>query len=202
MSDRREDVAVAILAAGTGSRLGGDTPKPLTPLRGRPLVQYALDAALESRLHPVLLVVGHHGRQVGDAAPAGVSVIRSPRFRRGIAHSLRAALDVLDGFAQVQAVCLGLADQPLITAAVYARLAAAFDAGAAFAVATYGGGRANPVLLARSMWPDARTLAGDEGARALVATHPVVEVACDDVGDPTDVDTIEDLRAVERALEG
>jgi len=202
VSERREDVAVAILAAGAGSRLGGDAPKPLTPVNGRPLMQYALDAALGSRLHPVLLVVGDRGRQVGDAAPAGVSVIRSPRFRRGIAHSLRAALDVLEGFAQVQAVCVGLADQPLVTAGVYARLAAAFDAGAVFAVATYRGTRANPVLLARSLWPEARVLRGDEGARALVPTHPVTEVACDDVGDPTDVDTIEDLRAVERALEG
>ena len=42
------DVAIAILAAGRGSRLGGDVPKPLVELRGRPLVSWALGAATAS----------------------------------------------------------------------------------------------------------------------------------------------------------
>ena len=37
-------VAIAILAAGRGSRLGGDDAKPLVLLRDRPLVTWALDA--------------------------------------------------------------------------------------------------------------------------------------------------------------
>jgi molybdenum cofactor cytidylyltransferase len=61
--------------------------------------------------------------------------------------------------------------------------------------------RANPVLVGRSLWPDARALDGDEGARALMRTHSVVEVECDGTGDPTDVDTADDLRAMERAME-
>ncbi len=69
------------------------------------------------------------------------------------------------------------------------------------AVATYGGVRANPVLLARSLWVDARKLEGDEGARVLMRTHPVVEVACDGTGHPDDVDTVEDLQAMEHTLE-
>jgi CTP:molybdopterin cytidylyltransferase MocA len=197
----RDDVAIAILAAGTGSRLAGSTPKPLVPLAGRPLMSYALDAALAARLHPVVLVVGHHHRRVGDAAPAGVSVVRARGFRRGIGLSLRAALDVLAGWAQVGAVCVGLADQPRVGADAYRRLCRAYDDGATLAAATYHGDRGNPVLLARPLWEEARTLGGDEGARALMRSHPVVEVACDDVGDPTDVDTIDDLRAMERALE-
>ncbi len=201
MTEGRDDVAIAILAAGTGSRLGGATPKPLVELGGRPLMSYALDAALGAHLHPVLLVVGHRGGRVGDAAPAGVFVVRARGFRKGIAHSLRAALDALEGWPQVGAVCIGLADQPRVGAGAYHRLAAAYDAGAALAVATYGGSRGNPVLLARSLWPEARTLTGDEGARALMATRPVVEVACDDTGDPTDVDTIDALRVMERALD-
>ena len=98
-------------------------------------------------------------------------------------------------------MCIGLADQPRIGADAYRRLAAAYDDGATLAVATYGGVRANPVLLARSLWPAARKLDGDEGARVLMQTHPVVEVVCDGTGDPQDVDTLEDLRAIEAALD-
>ncbi len=57
------------------------------------------------------------------------------------------------------------------------------------------------MLLGRSLWPEVRTLDGDEGARALMRSHPVVEVECDGTGDPTDVDTVDDLRAMEQAME-
>ena len=72
----------------------------------------------------------------------------------------------------------------------------AHEDGATLAVATYAGVRGNPVMLARSLWPEARRLDGDEGARVLMRSHPVVEVACDGTGRPDDVDTLEDLQAV------
>ena len=97
-------------------------------------------------------------------------------------------------------MCVGLADQPRIGPDAYRRLAAAYDAGATFAVATYGGERGNPVLLGRSLWPAARRLDGDEGAKALMRTHPVLEVPCDGTGHPEDVDTLDDLRAMDSTM--
>jgi nicotine blue oxidoreductase len=45
-------------------------------------------------------------------------------------------------------------------------------------------------------------MSGDRGARAVLARHPelVTEVPCDDVADPADVDTVEDLRRLEEGL--
>lgn len=194
--------AVAVLAAGRGSRVVGadDTPKPLLELGGRPLVSWALDAATGSGLLPVVLVVGHQGTKVGREAPQGVAVVRARGWRAGIARSLRAALEALEGWAQVGAVCIGLGDQPRVGPDSYRRLAAAHDDGATLAVATYDGARANPVLVGRDLWPAARQLDGDEGARALMRTHTVVEVPCDGTGDPRDVDTLDDLRAIEDTL--
>ena len=195
--------AVAVLAAGRGSRVGteSDVPKPLLELAGRPLVAWALDAALQSGLRPAVLVVGHRARAVEQVVPQGVTVVRARGWRHGIARSLRAALGALEGWAQVGAVCIGLADQPCIGAEAYRRLAAAHEDGATLAVATYDGVRGNPVLVARSLWPEARRLDGDEGARALMRSHPVVEVPCDGTGRPDDVDTIADLHRVEHLLQ-
>ncbi|MFL6242407.1 MAG: NTP transferase domain-containing protein [Acidimicrobiia bacterium] len=195
------DVAIAVLAAGRGSRLGGDVPKPLVELRGRPLVSWALDAAISSGLRPVVLVVGHHGGAVARVAPEGVVVVRSRRWRRGIARSLRTALEALEPWARVGAVAVGLADQPLVGPDAYCRLAGAYREGASLAVATYHGQRRNPVLLGRTMWAQARELDGDEGARVLMDDESVVEVDCTDTGSAADIDTLDDLREAERLLE-
>lgn len=193
-------VAAAILAAGRGSRAGSATAKPLLELQGRPLVSWALDAALASGLAPVVLVVGRRRRAVARAAPPGVTVVHARAWRRGIAHSLRAALASLDQRREVEAVCIGLADQPGVGPDAYRRLAAAREGGAAIAVATYDGSRGNPVLLAREVWSGARELHGDVGARALMVGSAVVEVDCTGTGDPRDVDTLDDLHVLEKEL--
>ncbi len=186
-------VAIAILAAGRGSRLGGDDAKPLVLLRDRPLVTWALDAAVGSGLHPVWLVTGYEGRHVAAAAPQGVDVVHNRHWRRGIASSLRAALEAIAPYAEVSAVCVGLADQPHVGSQAYQRLAATHADGAELAVATYDGVRGNPVLLGRSLWTEANELAGDVGARQLMKRHDVVEVPCEGTGSAVDIDTPQDL---------
>jgi CTP:molybdopterin cytidylyltransferase MocA len=92
---------------------------------------------------------------------------------------------------------VALGAQPLVGAAAVERLDRAFEDGARVAVATYSGRPRNPALFARGVWPMLEEeLFGDEGARGFLRRHPglVTEVPCDDVADPTDVDTLEDLR--------
>ena len=109
-------------------------------------------------------------------------------------------MEALDPWAQVGAVCIGLADQPLVGADSYRRLADAYRGGATLAVATYGGQRRNPVLLARPVWGEARRLDDDVGARALMGGEDVVEVDCTGTGSAAYVDTLDDLKSAERSL--
>ncbi len=187
--------AVAILAAGRGSRLGGDASKPLVEWRGRPLVAWSLDAVLASGLAPVLVVVGYRADDVRAAlGEGGVEVIENPEWEEGIASSLRAALAALTPRSDVDAVCVGLADQPLVGAEAYRRVAATEGE---MVVPTYDGQPGNPVKLARSLWSEALELHGDVGARAL-ARDRAVRIDCTGTGSAADVDTLEDLERLQQ----
>jgi CTP:molybdopterin cytidylyltransferase MocA len=206
-------VAAAVLAAGRGSRLGGDASKPLLEWRGRPLVEWALDAARASRLAPVVVVVGYRGDDVramlsrtsqSSRAPVGVNsemfgggqveVVENSDWEEGIASSLRAVLAALGPRAEVDAVCVGLADQPLVGAEAYRRVA---GTDGELVVPTYDGEPGNPVKLARSLWSEALELRGDVGARAL-ARDRAVRIDCTDTGSAADVDTLEDLERLQQ----
>lgn len=191
-----------VLAAGEGSRLrasGAAVPaKPLVEWQGRTLVEAALAAARDGGCAPVVLVVGHAAAAVARRAGPEVRVVIAPDWAEGISASLRAGLAALVD-DRVDAVCVGLADQPRIGPGAYERLREVADLvpDAPVAVATYGGERGNPVLLRRSVWAEAASLTGDEGARQLMGRHTVVEVDCTDTGDAADVDTLADLQALD-----
>jgi len=187
--------AVAVLAAGRGTRLGGDASKPLLQWRGRPLVAWALDAAVASALSPVLLVVGYRGDEVRAAvADREVEIVENSEWEEGIASSLRAVLTALTPTTAVDAVCVGLADQPLVSLEAY-RAVAATDG--ELVIPTYDGQPGNPVKLARSLWSEALELRGDVGARAL-ARDRAVRIDCTGTGSAADVDTLEDLERLQQ----
>jgi CTP:molybdopterin cytidylyltransferase MocA len=162
------------------------------------LLDYALSAARASGCAPVVLVVSDD--RVADAAGEQVEIVRNDMPERGIASSLQCALRRFEPEPEVMAVVVGLADQPLVGAAAYRRVAAAFAGGAELAYATYEGVRGNPVLIGRPYWAEAMQLTGDEGARILFRRHPAVAVPCDDAGSAADVDTPGDLADLESRL--
>lgn len=183
--------AAVVLAAGSGSRFAGAEPKLLAPFRGRPLVTWALAAAVAAALDEVFVVTG--GVDLGAISrAAGATEVPNPRHDEGQSTSVLAGIDAAEA-AGHDAVVIGPADQPLVPAEAWRRVAA--QQATPIAVATYEGRRRNPVRLAATVWPAVRTeLRGDEGARRLLARWPdlVTEVMCP--GNPADIDTLEDLR--------
>jgi molybdenum cofactor cytidylyltransferase len=164
-------------------------------------VRIAADTAMATGLRPVIVVTGRRSADIEAVLPNGVDVVQARDARKGIAHSLRALVRSLDGWRTVDAVCVGLADQPLVGPDAYRRLAAAYDPATPLVVATYGGRRGNPVLLGRPIWRRVAGLKGDIGARALMDSVAVREVDCTDTGRPDDIDTAEDLERVAREIE-
>ena len=182
-----DTISAAVLAAGPGTRFTGDTHKLRTPFRGRPLVQWAVQAALDADLGPTFVVTG--AGSLDDLLPEGVTALPNLRWEDGQAGSLLVAVRAAED-AGCDAVVVGLADQPLVPADAWRAVAAA---DAPIATALYGAQPRPPVRLAREVWP-LLPRSGDEGARVLMRERPdlVVRVPCP--GDPVDLDTVEDLR--------
>jgi molybdenum cofactor cytidylyltransferase len=180
-----------VLAAGGGSRFVGAEHKLLAPWRGRPLVSWALEHAAEAGLARTWVVTGAIDLAAAGAVPPEVDVLANERWAEGQATSLHLAISAAE-VAGLDAVVVGLGDQPLVPASAWRAVAGARPR--PIAVATYGGRRGNPVRLDRSVW-DLLPTEGDEGARVLIRqrTDLVMAVACE--GDPLDIDTMEDLAA-------
>jgi CTP:molybdopterin cytidylyltransferase MocA len=191
-------VSAVLLAAGAGSRFGGG--KLLAHYRGRPLIEAALSNLADAPVDETVVVLGESAERLREVCGRyDGRVVENPEWAQGQSTSVRVGLQALGPGARAAVVLL--ADQPLVGAGAVERLVAAFEAGAKVAVSTYGGRPRNPVLFSREVWPLLMTeLSGDEGARPFLRRHPelVVRVPCDGVGDPADVDTVEDLRRLER----
>lgn len=174
---------VIVLASGRGERFaasGGTQHKLRAPLAGVPVLERTLAAVRASGLPWHLEDAGHPG--MGDS----------------IAAAVRATADaagwlVLPG------------DLPLVRPATLRAVAQALAAGGCdVALPLVSGTRGHPVAFAVVCGPALAALSGPEGAAAVVQAARraarLREVALDDVGAITDIDTLDDLAQAEALL--
>jgi molybdenum cofactor cytidylyltransferase len=191
---RAPRIGAIVLAAGLSSRMGRN--KLLADIDGKPLLRRVVEAASASSVDPIIVVSGNAADETA-AALAGlqVRVVDNPDYRSGLSTSLKCGLRALPDDCDGAMVLLG--DMPAITASLIDKLVAAFDPAEsrAICVATYRGKRGNPVLWARQFFPDMLQLAGDVGAKHLIAANGevVCEVEAADDAPLIDIDTPEAL---------
>ena len=176
------------MAAGAGSRFTGTHHKLLAPLKGTPVVSYALSSMLSAGFEECIAVTGSVAL---TGLLDGVTEVHNPDWATGQRSSVLAAIDYARTHGY-ESIVVGLGDQPFIEPDAWKAVA---DTDAPLAIATYQGVRGNPVKLSSSVWDLFRSAEGDPdaGARTLIHLHPelVREVACK--GNSADIDTTEDL---------
>jgi molybdenum cofactor cytidylyltransferase len=199
--DRSEPrIAAVVLAAGRSTRMGPRN-KLTEEVGGVPMLRRVVEAALASRARPVVVVTGHQQTEVA-ASLAGLDVTfaHNPRYADGLSASLIAGVTALP--KTVDAAIIALGDMPGVAAPHFDKLMAAFspEDGRAICIATHGGKRGNPVLLAASLFQDLLKLTGDSGARQILGQHAdlVVEVEMGSDAVLLDVDTPEALEGIRR----
>jgi bifunctional UDP-N-acetylglucosamine pyrophosphorylase/glucosamine-1-phosphate N-acetyltransferase len=90
-------LSAVVLAAGEGTRMKSERPKPLHRLCGRPMVLHVLHALAELDLTRAVVVVGHGAarvtKAVGEQPPAGLHIdFVEQRVQRGTGDAVAVAL--------------------------------------------------------------------------------------------------------------
>jgi molybdenum cofactor cytidylyltransferase len=107
-------IAAVVLAAGSATRMGGQ-PKCLLERDGVSLLQHQHLALSGAGVQNVVVVLGHYAQRIRQSAPElPVQWLTNPDPDAGQESSLRLGLQALP--ADVDAVLVLLADQPLIEA--------------------------------------------------------------------------------------
>jgi molybdenum cofactor cytidylyltransferase len=191
-------IGAVVLAAGRGTRFGGG--KVLAPWRGVPLVRHVVDRLGLAGLSPVIVVCGAGEEEAAlRSAIAGTEarLVVNPRPDDGLSASLRLGVEAMP--SEVGAFVVALGDQPSLDVAVVRQMAEHWrDSNAAAVVPVYRGVRGNPVLFDDTMRRHLVVLRGDVGARDLLeAMGERVAWVAVDADAPRDVDTPDDLRALD-----
>ncbi len=162
------DLAIVVLAAGKGTRMGNALPKVLHPLAGAPLLAHVLGTARALQPTRLVVVVGHEAARVETAvrrlAPEATVVVQEPQ--RGTGDAVQVALPALP---QGGTLLVLYGDTPLLRPSTLERLLAEHrqhqaavtllairpeDPGAYGRIRTDGAGRPIEVVEARHAPPE------------------------------------------------
>ena len=94
-------LAAVVLAAGKGTRMGGDIPKVCHELDGKPLIAHVLEAIAPLQPERIILIVGYRAEAVAGAVRAfsklPVEYVRQEE-QRGTGHAVSVAEPPLKNF--------------------------------------------------------------------------------------------------------
>ena len=182
-----KNIGLIILAAGKASRMG--KPKQLLTYQGSSLISHAVKIGLNSNCRPVIVVLGAYKEQVKpqiDKLP--IEIIENSDWETGMSSSIRAGINAINqSNSNLDSVIIALADQPLISEAVFNQLIKEYrDTNNKIIAAAYDDIVGVPALFDKNFLSELMDIEGDRGAKALirkyrdeVLTIPVAEAAID-----------------------
>lgn len=187
---RPGDVVGVLLAAGAGSRFGGN--KLEAEFEGAMLGVHAARAMAAAGFGGLIVVENPaHARLHAALSELGFARVANDAPALGLSHSLRRAVRAAAG-GEAAAMIIVLADMPFVTTAHLLKICAAARAAPGRAVASEGsdGVRSPPALFPRAQWEALAAAEGDQGARALL--HAAVGIVTE-ATTLTDIDRKADI---------
>jgi molybdenum cofactor cytidylyltransferase len=184
-----------LLAAGKGTRFGGDKLRAMIPHGGDDARVGARAASnlIEAIPESIAIVRPDDHGLAEDFAARGLRIVKCDNASDGMGASLacgvRASRDAAGWI-------VALADMPWIAAASIGAVKAAIEAGAQIAAPMYRGMRGHPVGFSNAHYTELSTLTGDAGARSILERHrsAITLIDVNDAGILQDNDTPDALQ--------
>ena len=187
---------IVVLAAGRGSRFGGDRHKLAQDFGAATVLGSTVRNAIESQLPVVVVTTAALAPLAArQLATRDIIVVTDEQAARGMSHSISCGVGERSG-APGWLVLPG--DMPLVRPGTLLAVARALEQNAVV-YAQHRGRRGHPVGFAAELYSELVMLTGDDGARRVVLRYPAHGEEVDDPGVLLDIDTATDLQALRRA---
>ena len=160
---------ILILAAGSSSRMG--KPKQLLAFEGSTLLAHISKIACESKLHPIVLVLGANEELIKKSLDLSqLDIVSNENWQEGMASSIvKGVNSIKEKYPEVDGVIIVVGDQPYLNAVqLYQLIAAQNKTGLPIAACSYKGIIGTPALFHQSIFPELVALKGDIGAKKLI----------------------------------
>jgi len=182
-----------IPAAGRSSRMG--RPKLLLPLGDTTLIGRLIDSLRSGGVGRIVLVIAPGAGELRLwARERELEIATNPNPERGMLSTILSGVEHLEATPMPcdGPLLISPADVPGISPQSIQRLLAAHPAAAKLIVPTYRGKRGHPLLLAPELISELPHLDPEVGLKQIRDHHDVLEIAVDDPGILSDIDTPED----------
>lgn len=199
MCATRTELHALVLAAGASRRFGAI--KQLAPIDGEPLLLRVAQRAAAAAQRTWVILGAHAPELAPLLARSHFTVRNNSMWSEGLGGSIRTGVESLP--ASCDGVMLVLADQALVGAHDYARLALAWrDAPESIAAARFGAHTGAPAIFPRRLFRELLQLTGDVGARGVLQRHAHEVIAVPMPSAEFDVDTPADLATIADSTTG
>lgn len=191
---QEETICGLILAAGLSSRM--EEFKPLMPLRGKTLIENAIDSMLDGGVRQVVVVIGHRADELEALLVpkygSRVILARNPDYAtKDMLHSVQVGCRAMPECA---AFFLLPGDMPVIRRSTFRTVKSVRDGSISVIFPTLDGYRKHPPLIDCRLIPEILAFRGSGGLRQFwnERTSIIRTVSVDDQGVWVDLDTQED----------
>jgi molybdenum cofactor cytidylyltransferase len=181
-------VAGIVLAAGGSSRFG--SPKQLLPWRGKTVLNSVVSTAFDTRLAPVIVVLGANADQIEPALPKECVVVRNDAWPEGQSSSIRIGLAQLS--EEIDGVLILLGDQPQVNPHFCSSIIQKGLECGKITIPYVNDRRTNPVFFPKHALKRLGQVTGDQGGRAIFSEFQVEYLPWLDDCMALDIDTPED----------